>query len=354
MYKSIILHIPHSSDNFGFLGRPLCHKYEKQWKLRAKDLVDWYTDELFSPEKEHRRIIPLVFDFCRTFCDVERMTHDPLEARGMGVIYRDFLKTDDGKFDVDDYPSLRNRILRLYAEHQIELARLLLRHPGSLLIDCHSFSNKPTALKEDASHNHEVDICIGFNEDFTKPGDVTIQHIVEHFGKYAYKVGINTPYSNAKTVGFQFDYHSIMIEVNKALYMDEESLEIKTEYDRLKECIEALYLSILDSHPDNHSLDELASEIQTGISEYLGKRVSIEFSKEAINTYINARPCRLGAYAMLGYYAPFDRLLERHPEYKGDDKSVCGHNLYSYFLNSLTAAQIVKLEHIKNESQNND
>lgn len=58
------------------------------------------------------------------------MTHDPLEARGMGIIYRDFLKTDDGKFDVEDYPSLRNRILRLYAEHQIELARLLVKHPG--------------------------------------------------------------------------------------------------------------------------------------------------------------------------------------------------------------------------------
>jgi hypothetical protein len=61
--------------------------------------------------------------------------------------------------------------------------------PDALLLDCHSF---PSELSD-------VDICIGFNEDWSKPNKDTIELAVNLFEDCGYKVGINEPYSNSET-----------------------------------------------------------------------------------------------------------------------------------------------------------
>ncbi len=48
---------------------------------------------------------------------------------------------------------------------------------------------------------------------------MTINHYPNHS-----KVGIITPFSNSKTFDVPIKYYSVMIEVNKRRYMDEESL----------------------------------------------------------------------------------------------------------------------------------
>ena len=72
----------------------------------------------------------------------------------------------------------------------------------------------------------DVDICIGFNEDWSKPCKETIEFTVNLFEENGYKVGINNPYSNSETPDCPFLYQSMMLEVNKKAYMDD-SLRIK-------------------------------------------------------------------------------------------------------------------------------
>ncbi len=65
-----------------------------------------------------------------------------------------------------------------------------------------------------------------------------------------YKVGINQPFSNSKTFAFPVKYHTVMIEVNKRLYMNEHTLEKTRGFAKLQRDIQALYeelLSLCDS-----------------------------------------------------------------------------------------------------------
>jgi N-formylglutamate amidohydrolase len=85
------------------------------------------------------------------------------------------------------------------------------------LLDCHSF---PSELSD-------IDICIGYNEDWSKPNKKTIELAVNLFEDNGYKVGINEPYSNSETPDCPFEYQSMMLEVNKKVYMEPDSLRIK-------------------------------------------------------------------------------------------------------------------------------
>ncbi|MBR5101956.1 MAG: N-formylglutamate amidohydrolase, partial [Muribaculaceae bacterium] len=79
---------------------------------------------------------------------------------------------------------------------------------------CHSFSFLPTVLNPGFS---DIDICIGYNDDETRPNKVTIGIIAQHFRSLGYNVDINEPFSNSKTFAVPCEYHSVMIEVNKRL-----------------------------------------------------------------------------------------------------------------------------------------
>jgi N-formylglutamate amidohydrolase len=113
---------------------------------------------------------------------------------------------------------------------------------GLLLIDCHSFSSIPNLLN---SNPPDIDICIGYNDDETCPDKVTIGNIVQYFKACGYKVGINEPFSNSKTFNVPVAYHSVMIEVNKRLYMNEQTLEKTDGFDKLRHDIQALYTEAL-------------------------------------------------------------------------------------------------------------
>jgi N-formylglutamate amidohydrolase len=240
MFESIILHIPHSSSNFDFAGQD---RFESLWRRQAEPLIDWYTDELFTPYITDERIIPLIFDTCRTLVDVERMCYDPLENKGLGITAYTLLQTNGILYKVRESQEEDIRYMKKYLDHQHKLAHLLVDHPNSLLIDCHSFSSKPTILQPDISKNQDVDICIGFNEDDTKPSDVVLALVADHFTDRGYKVSFNVPFSNSKTVETPARYTSLMIEINKSIYMDEDTLEKKGSFEKVREDVISLYES---------------------------------------------------------------------------------------------------------------
>lgn len=106
-------------------------------------------------------------------------------------------------------------LLNLWHHHQERLRNNLC--PDALLLDYHSF---PSELSD-------IDICIGYNEDWSKPNKETIELAVNLFEDNGYKVGVNEPYSNSETPDCSFLYQSMMLEVNKKVYMEPDSLRIK-------------------------------------------------------------------------------------------------------------------------------
>lgn len=191
----IVLNIPHSRaagfSEYGWGNDVL--PYVKEW-------TDWHTDILFF--SLDLRVIPVIFELSRFVVDVERLIDDPMEKVGQGIIYRNF--GDAVRGDVD-----ANVLMDFYHKHHNALKSALTG--TSLLIDCHSY---PEHVCKD------VDICIGFNDDASKPSEDLIGLIVSHFADCGYRVGINTPYSNSITPDMPFVYPSVMIELNRAIYAD--------------------------------------------------------------------------------------------------------------------------------------
>ena len=174
------------------------------------------------------RIIPVSYPFSRFFCDVERLENDPLEKIGQGIVYTRFGLL---KRTVSD--SEKQFALNSFHEHQQRLVQALT--PEALLIDCHSF---PSDLSE-------MDICIGINDDWSRPDDSLIDRIISHFQSKGYSVGVNEPYSNSISPETGFQYSSLMIEVNKQVYLlGDQELDI-TKASYLRQCVEECFMDLL-------------------------------------------------------------------------------------------------------------
>ncbi len=237
-YHNILLHIPHSSTIFPEESKTRFDDLDYEERL----LIDYYTDELFIPTQEDHRISSIVFPYCRLYCDVERLINDPLEKEGLGISYSRWVDKDKYSQIHRSFSSIHS-VFKLYADFHTEASMKLLETSGSkLVIDCHSFSSHPNLL---CPTPPDIDICIGYNDDETVPNKVTIGNIVQYFRTKGYKVGINTPFSNSKTFSVPNEYYSVMIEVNKRLYMDEKTLNKTDGFVKLKSSIQSLYRLLL-------------------------------------------------------------------------------------------------------------
>lgn len=129
-----------------------------------REWTDLYTDYLFWSNQ--KQIIPVRFDLSRFIVDVERLENDPLDAIGQGILYKKFVdceRTSDS--------SEQRRLLSAYYQHIDKLRNNLTSQ--SILIDCHSF---PSVLSD-------IDICIGFNKDWSQPTNDVIDLFIEPFDK---------------------------------------------------------------------------------------------------------------------------------------------------------------------------
>lgn len=223
-YDTLVLNIPHSSvEGMTESGWP---QIREMWQY-VRRWTDWYTDYLFATSNP--RVKTVRMGLSRFIVDVERLIDDPLQESGQGIVYTSF---GEHQRLVDSREQILLR--QLYNAHHQTLKQCISL--GTLLIDCHSF---PSDLSD-------VDVCIGFNEDWSKPPAEIIGKVRNAFKDRGYKVGINTPYSNSLTPHCPFDYHSIMIELNKRVYMDEITLMMTPEADTIKDIINSLYNLLLN------------------------------------------------------------------------------------------------------------
>ena len=235
-YTTLILAIPHSKGEFdsSLWSEPeLVRRDARLW-------TDWHTDKLFSLDGiADSRIRRLVGSVSRFDCDLERLENDPLESQGQGRQYR---RSHSGATRAT-IPSERAAAwLSLWAEWRVAARYFSLDCQRPLLIDCHSF---PSAFAPD------VDFCIGFNDDATRPSDEALAIVRDVIEASGYRVSFNAPYSNALAPD-GLRGHSFMIEVNKARYMDEKTLQPLDEttssgdsWSRATATLRAVYSALL-------------------------------------------------------------------------------------------------------------
>jgi N-formylglutamate deformylase len=215
-----IMHIPHAHIDIPEMTGYISNDVVDQEILK---LTDWATDLIFNVDGVDRIVTP----FSRVFCDVERFSNDneePMSKMGRGFYYT---KTDDGQRLRTENKEHKERVYDLYYRKHHEQFLLLVESKLNIygmvvVIDCHSFAETPFESDTDKSENRP-DICIG--SDLEQTSYETLVMFKNYFVNLGYKVKINSPYSG--TI-FPLKYYkdsrvdSIMIELNRKLYMDDE------------------------------------------------------------------------------------------------------------------------------------
>ena len=232
-----ILHIPHANINIPNYTDFNIDLIDDE----ILKLTDWATDIIFNVDNIDKIITP----FSRVFCDVERLDDDNeiMYNVGRGIYYTN---TDNGNIlrTLNENNKI-NVINEYYNKHHLLLEKLvenkLNLYNEAIIIDCHSFANTPfnTDLNQ---NNNRPDICIGTDNIHTPQN--LIDKIVNHFKSYNLSVEINSPYSGT-IVPLKYNNNSnvksIMIELNRDLYMDDYNTINLTKVIKLQKIINNLF-----------------------------------------------------------------------------------------------------------------
>ena len=112
----------------------------------------------------------------------------------------------------------------------------------ALIMDCHSFSNEVLPHEES---NVRPDICIG-TDDFHTPLEL-LQEVCHYFEEQGYEVAVNQPFAGTivplKYYGKDQRVSSIMIEVNRKLYLDE-NFQKSEDFEKIRTLISSLLQKI--------------------------------------------------------------------------------------------------------------
>lgn len=246
MKQKLILHIPHSSTKI-----PLKDGYivdDASLENEILKLTDWYTDDLFySEENEMIRA-----DFSRIFCDPERFTDDSQEVMaqfGMGVLYQ---KKDNGEAMRIVSPEFKERVLNeFYWKHHhtfSEAVATQLKHFGkAIIIDCHSYPSTPL-LRDLAKEANRPDFNIGTDAYHTPQALIDLS--IDFFENSGYTLGVDWPYQGS-IVPLEYyqknaQVQTIMLEINRALYLKEPGNEKSENYAEIKK-ITGEFLNMIKS-----------------------------------------------------------------------------------------------------------
>ena len=232
-----------------------------------RDGEDCFIDELYLPATE-RGIPLLAAQFPRTYLDPNRhaadIDPDLLDAPwpdalvpsgkariGKALVWRTL---DDGrpiynrKLGVDE---LRQRIARFHAPYHAALRGLLeaahARHGQVFHINCHSMNAVSGTMGEGGAGQRRADVVLGDRDGSTCAPAFTA-FVRDHLAALGYEVKVNDPFKGVELVRAFADpaagFHSLQLEVNKRLYMDEATLEKHDGFSRLQADLMGLLAAI--------------------------------------------------------------------------------------------------------------
>ncbi len=236
MNKHYLIHLPHC-------GMDIPDRYLADYLLPEDELkhnivqyCDLYTDELFGSLYDvfggtKNRYSRLFFDPER-FDDAYESMH---EKFGLGWFYENAvmsqkpLRRRENKSTVRKYFELHHQELNEKARQKLEA------YGKCTVIDCHSFSPERYWFHD---RNPELpDICIGYEDAHADHELVKI--ISDAF--WEFDIGINVPYAGSlvPTDYWQKDFRvrSVMIEINKKLYLEEDNVTKSAGFEVIKKKI---------------------------------------------------------------------------------------------------------------------
>lgn len=244
MKTEILIHIPHSSY---FIPKEYKHLFlidEKELKKEQLLMTDSYTDELFNTKNKK-----IIFPISRLICDVERFRNEQDEEmtkQGMWVCYT---KTHNQKQIKTVSETHKQEILDKYYDkhHKLfeeKVEKILNTNKKCLIIDAHSFCSTPLEYelyKEEA----RPEICLGI-DDFHTNKEIT-NYFKKAFKDKDYEVKINSPFKGAivplKFYKKENKVQSIMIEINRSIYMNEETGEKTKRFVTLQKDLKEMIYS---------------------------------------------------------------------------------------------------------------
>ena len=239
----LIVHIPHSSMYIPPDIRPTIQLNDEDLQKELLTFTDRYTDELFSSARNCGTI--LLYNYSRFVVDPERFRDEAQEEmsnKGFGAVYT---KTSAGiklrEISEDEEEELKKRF---YDPHHARLEQAVendLRQFGKcLILDAHSFPTEP--LPYENRGLRRPDICIGTCE-FHTP-ETIVKSVENFFQAKGFSVLQNEPYTGSlvplKYYRKDARVISIMVEINRSLYMEETTGEKGTRFPEIKGILDDL------------------------------------------------------------------------------------------------------------------
>ena len=236
--SGVILHLPHDSTEIPAKYRDGILLSDQDLNREIIAMTDMHTDALYSLEGAEKVIFPV----SRLLLDPERFPddeHEPMAARGMGMVYEvtsqlEPLREPPG-------PILKKELKeKFYDPHHLRLEQATTRAleiiGKCLIIDCHSFPSMALPYEKRDADDPRPQICIGTDPYHTP--DFLYRTMHNEFEIKGYSVEKDIPFSGALT---PLKYYrqdnrvcSIMIEVRRDLYMDQQTGERSPSFNKIK------------------------------------------------------------------------------------------------------------------------
>ena len=256
----VVFSSPHSGRNYprAFLDRTVLN----QNVIRSSE--DAFVDQLFAPASQYGA--PLIAArMPRAFLDLNRSAdeldpalilgarrqgHNPRVVSGLGVvprvvangraIYRGKLTMDEARLRIDTYwRPYHARLKTLLAESVNDFGQ-------GILIDCHSMPHEAVALAGNPK-GRRPEIVLGDRFGASASG-VIVDQIEAAFTAAGLVVARNAPFAGAyvtQTYGRHARHqHAIQIEIDRALYMNEVTVEPNANFLMFRDILEQVIADI--------------------------------------------------------------------------------------------------------------
>ncbi len=175
---------------------------------------------------------------------------------GKGLIWR---STDDGVALYDrklTVAEVQARIANCWEPYYAALAEAIdaahAQHGYSIHVNCHSMPAIASSHATEFPGEAHADFVIG-NRDNTTCSPALAELVGEHLSSLGYSVSLNHPYKGVELVrrfgAPSEDRHSVQIEVNRKLYMDEKTFELNAGYAPLKASLRTLVDVLRNTDP---------------------------------------------------------------------------------------------------------
>lgn len=224
-------------------------------------VADRYVDELFS-EAPSLGVPLLRAQFPRIYLDVNRAIDD-LDPKsiadgwdtdlapgakaklGKGLVWTNVPPNAAPLYDTPlSRTAIKRRIEHCYHPYHQTLADLIdrthERHGYALHLDCHSMQSVSHRMHEEGAGVARPDFILS-NREGTTCAPTMVEFVRDYLDGLGYRVEINTLFKGAEIVRrhgcLEQGRHSLQIEINRTLYMDETTLDKTDGFPNLMTCL---------------------------------------------------------------------------------------------------------------------